>query len=211
MSDWKIHGNAALVVNHMQASILDHNAGQAHDFGPIVRQSGAIEKTRALLEAFRARHLPIVFVHATVGTGGLQHHLPRYGQLFDMIRGNIAALDDPRGASTVIAELGRRPEEPVLLNWLLGAFTQSGLDMWLKIHHVDTLILTGFATHAVVLNTTIQACDLWYSVVIPRDAVSSFLPDMSARILDELLPFYAKVTTTEDVIARLSRCGGQER
>jgi nicotinamidase-related amidase len=203
MGDWQIHGKAALVVNHMQASILDNNEGREHNFGPIVRNSGMIGKIRELLEAFRARDLPIVFVSAIMGTGGLQHRLPQYGRLFDMIRGNIEVLDDPAAASTVIAELGRRPEEPVLLNWLLGGFTQSGLDMWLKVNHVDTVIMTGFATHSVVLNATIQACDLWYSVVIPRDAVTSFLPDLSERILDELLPFYAKVTTTDDVIARL--------
>lgn len=30
---------------------------------------------------------------------------------------------------------------------------------------------------------------------------SSFLPDLRARILDELLPFEAKVTTVADVVA----------
>jgi nicotinamidase-related amidase len=200
--DWKIHGRPALVVNHMQASILDKKS--AFDFGKVVRDSGMIQQIRALLDAFRARNLPIVYVGAVMGDGGLQYRLPAYGKLFDMIRGNIANLDDREAAKTVIAELGRRPEEPVLVNWLLGGFTQSGLDTWLKVNHVDTVVMTGFATHSVVFNATIQACDNWYSVIIPRDAMTTFLPALGETMLNELFPFYSKVTTTADVISRLT-------
>jgi nicotinamidase-related amidase len=203
MSDWKMHGRPALVVNHMQASILDKGKNMSHDFGPVVRQSGMIEQVRALLDAFRQRELPIVYVGAIMGAGGLQRRLPVYGRLFDMIRGEIDALDDPQGAQTIIEELGRLPDEPVLLNWLLGGFTQSGLDVWLKVHHVDTVVLTGFATHSVIYNAMIQACDLWYSVVIPRDAMTTFLPALGETMLNELFPYYSKVTTTADVIAHL--------
>jgi nicotinamidase-related amidase len=199
---WQMHGKPALVVNHMQASILDNKS--EYNFGPLVRQSGMIERVRALLDAFRERNLPIVYLGAVMGDGGLQHRLPAYGKLFDMIRSNIDKLDDREAARTVIAELGRRPEEPVLTNWLLGGYTQSGLDTWLKVNHVDTVVMTGFATHSVVFNATIQACDNWYSVVIPRDAMTSFLPALSETMLNELFPFYSKVTTTADVIAHLS-------
>jgi nicotinamidase-related amidase len=199
--EWKMHGKPALVVNHMQASILDNKS--EYNFGPIVRQSGMIERLCALLDAFRERNLPIVYLGAIMGDGGLQHRLPVYGKLFDMIRSNIDKLDDRESARTVIAELGRRPEEPVLVNWLLGGFTQSGLDTWLKVNHVDTVVMTGFATHSVVFNATIQACDNWYSVVIPRDAMTTFLPALSETMLNELFPFYSKVTTTADVIAHL--------
>ena len=201
VGEWKMHGKPALVVNHMQASILDNKS--EYNFGPLVRQSGMIERVRALLAAFRERNLPIVYLGAVMGDGGLQHRLPAYGKLFDMIRSNIDKLDDRESARTVIAELGRRPEEPVLVNWLLGGYTQSGLDTWLKVNHVDTVVMTGFATHSVVFNATIQACDNWYSVVIPRDAMTSFLPSLSETMLNELFPFYSKVTTTADVIAHL--------
>lgn len=139
-----------------------------------------------------------------LGDGGLQYRLPAYGKLFDMICGNIANLDDREAAKTVIAGLGRRPEEPVLVNWLLGGFTQSGLDTWLKVNHVDTVVMTGFATHSVVFNATIQACDNWYSVIIPRDAMTTFLPALGETMLNELFPFYSKFTTTADVISRLT-------
>jgi nicotinamidase-related amidase len=206
MAEWKIDGKPGLVVMHMQSSILgDELKGNPYynEFNKAIRESGMIDRTRELLKAFRDRNLPVVFVNAMMGMGGLQRKLPAYGKLFDMIRANISTLDNYETASKVIPELGRRPEEPVLINWLLGAFSYSGLDTWLKVNGVNTVVLAGFATHSVVFNALIQACDLWYSVVAPRDAMTTWLKPLGETMLNELFPFYSLVTTTKDVIAHL--------
>lgn len=206
MEEWKMDGKPGLAVLHMQENLLGEAAKHNPHYPAMskaVAESGMVPRTRELLEAFRNRNLPIVFVNGCQGRGGLEHRLPVYGRLFDMIRGELAMLTDIEQARKPISELERKPDEPVLLNWLLGAFSYSGLDTWLRVNGVKTLVLTGFATQAVILNTTIQACDLWYSVVVPRDATTTWLTALGETVLNELLPAYALVTTTEDIIAHL--------
>jgi len=206
MTVWKMDGKPALVVSHMQETIMGEAAkNNAHYsmMNKAIRESGMIERTQELLKAFRERNLPVVFVNAIMGMGGLQHNLPAYGKLFDMIRGDIDKLDNFEAASKVIPEMERKPDEPVLINWLLGAFSYSGLDTWLKLKGAKTIVFAGFATHSVIFNALIQACDLWYSSIIPRDAMTTFLKELGETMLNELFPFYSLVTTTEDVIAHL--------
>jgi len=204
MAEWKMDGKPGLVIMHMQSTILGEDSKKLtlHN-RPVVDESGMIPRLRELLEAFRKKNLPIVFVHAIMGMGGIQHRLPAYGKLFDLIRQNITTLDDLEAARKVLPELGRRPDEPVLTNWLLGAFSYSGLDTVLKVNSVKTVVLTGFATHSAVFNAVIQAVDLWYSAIVPRDACATPATDLTDRMLKEVFPSYCLVTTTKDVIAHL--------
>jgi len=115
----------------------------------------------------------------------------------------------------VMEEMDRRPDEPVLYNWLLGGFTNSGLDLVLKTMGVDTVVLVGFAQNSVVYHTASQAGDLWYSTIVPSDASACYMPRVSPKyrdgidelvsevVLDQMFPFISLVTTTEDVIAHL--------
>jgi hypothetical protein len=113
--------------------------------------------------------------------------------------------------------MNRRPEEPLLFNWLLGGFTNSGLDVALRLRGVKTIVLGGFAQHSVVYTTALQAADLWYSTIIPRDASVVVVPrdrtgkigtpaldkKVSEVVLDVMAPTMSLVTTTADVIAHL--------
>ena len=154
------------------------------------------------------------------GTGDL----PKYGHIYKeqqaagLLWKNPLMDDDFRHGLKVIPEMNLQPGEGVLTNWLLGAFTMSGLDIWLKMRDVKTIVFGGFAGHSAVFNSTIQAADYWYNVVIPRDASCVLLPRITMPgvadvkpydkkveevIFDIMAPIYSLVTTTKDVIAHL--------
>ncbi len=210
MSDWKMDGKPALVLLHMQKGIASEGTfipGWRNDALKAIKESGMIARMQDLLKAFRDKKLPVIFVSVLPNPIGT---LPAYGKLFRKIEeakldANILTSASIRESLEVIPELGRRPEEPLLVNWLLGGFTNSGLDTVLKLKGVKTVVLAGFAAHQIVHTTAVQAADLWYSVIIPRDASISPPAEIKAyeAMMDITAPLMTLVTTTDDVIAHL--------
>jgi nicotinamidase-related amidase len=186
-----------------------------------IRESGMIDRIQDLLAAFRAKKLPICFVSAH-STGALGT-VPVFGHIYDEIRASGLEMDilhdeKVRYALDVMPELNRQPDEGLLVSWLLGAFTMSGLDIWLRLRGVNTIVFCGFAGHSVVYTSTLQASDLWYNVVIPRDATCVLVPRITLpegwtmeeadkkveEVAFEILaPTYSLVTTSADVVAHL--------
>jgi nicotinamidase-related amidase len=202
MSDWKMKGKPALVILHMQQGIVGAR-GNIPGLYEEVQKAGIIPRQQALLKAFRDKKLPVIYLTALHVTNQQNPAgvLPAYGQLFRLIE---AAQPTPNNLE-VIPELAPQPGEPVLINWIVGAFTNSGLDQVLKAHGVDTLVMVGCATHIAVYTAALQAVDMLYSVIIARDACTS--PQLQKKaeevVLDIMGPNIALVTTTEDVIAHL--------
>jgi len=212
MSDWKMNGKPALVLCHMQNGIVgkgDFIPGRHPDASKAIKESGMIEKQQALLKAFRDKKLPVVFVSTFPNPLGV---VPTYGWLMRNIEDakidpDLIHSQRTRDGLDVIPEMDRRPDEPILWNWLLGGFNNSGLDLVLKQREVKTVVLAGFAAHSVVYTTGLQACDHWYSVVIPRDASISGTSEGDKlaykAVMDVMFSAFALVTTTEDIIAHL--------
>lgn len=202
MSDWKMKGKPALVILHMQKGIVGER-GNIPGLYEEVKKAGIIPRQQALLRAFRDRKLPVIYVTALHVTNQQNPAgvLPAYGELFRLIE---VAQPTPHNLD-VIPELTPQPGEPVLTNWIIGAFTNSGLEQVLKAHGAETLVLAGCATHIAVYTAALQAVDLLYSVIVPADACASPQSQAKAQeiVLDMMAPSIALVTTTEDVIAHL--------
>jgi nicotinamidase-related amidase len=215
MSDWEMDGKPALVILHMQEGMVGKGTFHPERHQSVVkavRESGMLNCIQALLEAFRDKKLPVVFVnvlHNPFGASSAYGWLFQYAGEPEGSAGFSGILDSSsmREELEVIPELNRRTEEPLLFNWLLGAFNNSGLDLILKFKGVKTVVLAGFTAHSVVYHTAVQAMDLRYSVIIPRDASVSPAPAQKAyeAVMDIMAPSIALVTTTEDVLSHLSR------
>jgi len=202
MSDWKMKGKPALIILHMQQGIVGEG-GIIPGLAEVVKKVGIIPRQQALLKAFRDRKLPVIYVNALHVTNQQNPAgtVPAYGNLFRAIESMKA---NPNNLE-VIPELAPQPGEPILTNWLLGAFTNSGLDQVLKARGAETLVLVGCLTHLAVYNAAIQAADLWYSVIVPGDACASQQSEAKAEevVLEIMAPNIALVTNTDDVIAHL--------
>lgn len=202
MDKWEMRGKPALVVLHMQQGIVGErcNIPGLHDE---VRKAGIIPRQQALLRAFRGRNLPVIFVSALHVTNQQNPAgvLPAYGNMFRMIE---VARPTPDNLE-IIPELAPEPGEPVLVNWVIGAFNNSGLQQVLTAHGVQTLVLAGCATHIAVYTAALQAVDLLYSVIIARDACTSQQSQAKAEeaVLEIMGTNIALVTDTQDIIAHL--------
>jgi len=202
MQDWKMKGRPALVILHMQEGIVGRR-GIIPGLYEAVQKSGIIPRQKALLKAFRDRGLPVVFVRALHVTGSQNPCgvLPAYGNLCNLIEATKAAPDNQE----IIPEVAPRNGEPVLTNWLIGAFTNSGLDEVLKARGAETLVLAGCVTHIAVYTAALQAVDRWYSAIIAADACT-VPPDhekVEEVVLEMMAPNVALVTGTEDIIGHI--------
>ena len=213
MSNWHIDGKPGLVVLHMQKGMLTKGTIHSDKFESVrkaVEESGMVNRIQALLKAFRDKKLPIIFVNVFHNPLGIPS---TYGWLFKNVGEpeRTAGMSDVMDSSLtrddlqVIPELNRTADEPLLFNWFLGAFSNSGLDLVLKLNGVKTLVIAGFTGHAAVYNAAVQAVDLWYSAIIARDATASPAESQKAyeAVMDIMAPHIALVTTTDDVIAHL--------
>jgi len=191
MGNWKMDGKPALLILHMQNGIAGH-------FKDVLIESGVIKNQQTLLQAFRGKKLPVIYVNV-LPRPPITGKLPAFGFIWEQTSKAVNRPEDME----VMAELAPQPGEPVLVNWPTGAFNNSGLDRALKICGAETLVAAGFSTTGVV-NSLIQgAADRYYSTVIPRDASAAPFRASHDAFMDGIAPSISLVTTTEDVIAHL--------
>jgi nicotinamidase-related amidase len=202
MSDWKMQGKPALVILHMQQGIVGKR-GVVPGLYEAVQKSGIIPRQQGLIKAFRAKGLPVIFVRALhiTRTQNPCGALPAYGNLCRLIESSEEMPDN----MDIIPEVAPLPGEPVLTNWMVGAFNNSGLDQVLKARGAETVVLAGCVTHIAVYTAALQAIDRWYSVIIARDACT--VPEAFIKahecVLEMLAPNISLVTKVEDIIKHL--------
>lgn len=206
MNQWSLTGKPALVVVHMQNSICKVG-GSLEGMGhcKAAHEAGIIPNIQALLEAFRAKGLPVIYAVACHPT---EFKAPVYGPFWEVsgkMKLNLEGTDDIE----VIAELAPAPGEPVFRNWPFGIFQVdefdkvNALDTYLRERGVDTVVLTGVATGMAVGHNAFALADGLYSVIVPSDTCTDANPRLHDAVISWMLPPIALITTAEDVIAHL--------
>jgi len=102
----------------------------------------------------------------------------------------------------LIPELGPEPSD-LVCSRLHGVspFSGTSLDTWLRSLGVETVVATGVSVNLGVLGLVIEACNLGYQVVVPRDTVAGIPADYADAVLDNTFPLVTTLTTTDDLLA----------
>jgi len=79
-------------------------------------------------------------------------------------------------------------------------FSGTALDTWLRSLGVETVVATGVSVNLGVLGLVIEACNLGYQVVVPRDTVAGIPADYADAVLDNTFPLITTLTTTDDLL-----------
>jgi len=136
----------------------------------------------------------------------------------------VAKIDRPfltddyiRRGLEVMPEMGYvEGKDEVLFNWLLHAFTNSGLDVVLKKHKVDTIVWGGFAQNSVNYTSSLVAGDLWYNSIQPVDASYICVPPqtpgfyegidevVAEAVIKVMMPTVNHCTDTDTVLSKLN-------
>ena len=168
------------------------------------RRVGVVPNTARVLAAARGLSIPVV--HCTAEFRADRVGSPVNCQLVAaMVRrpDHLLAGTPP---AELIHELGPEPGD-LVSSRLHGVspFTGTSLDPWLRSLGVRTVIATGVSVNLGVLGLAIEAVNLGYTVVVPRDTVAGIPQEYADAVLDNTFPLITTLTTVDDLLTAWNR------
>jgi nicotinamidase-related amidase len=160
---------------------------------------GVVPNTARLLAAARAAGVPVV--HCTA-----EFRADRAGssvncQLIAAMVRNPEHLLAGTPPTELIADLGPEPGD-LVSSRLHGVspFSGTSLDTWLGNLGVTTVVATGVSVNLGVLGLAIEAVNLGYTVVVPRDTVAGIPREYADAVLDNTFPLIATLTDVDTLM-----------
>lgn len=148
-----------------------------------------IEANRRLAEAAREAGVQIVWIRPG--------HLSASDGLFR--KRIVHALEGSWGAE-LHDRLGMQEGERILRKRRYSAFFATDLDLWLREHGIERVVVTGVALNICVRATVHDAFFLDYDVWVARDACQGTSERETASSLYDIATHYGEVTTVADVL-----------
>jgi nicotinamidase-related amidase len=179
----------ALVVVDMTEGFTDPASPLGTDLTPVV---GEIAR---LLDAFRARSLPVIFTTVTYFDSQF-----RDGGWFVVKVPSLKLLTPGSRWVQVDARLAPLQSETVLVKQYASAFFRTALDALLRAAHVDTVVVTGATTSGCVRATAVDALQYGYRVIVPFEAVGDRNAAAHAANLIDIAGKYGDVLPVQSVL-----------
>jgi ureidoacrylate peracid hydrolase len=109
-------------------------------------------------------------------------------------------------------EFAPAPDDIVALeHWCSSGFANTDLDLQLKKHGIDKLIVMGLIAHTCVESTVRYAAELGYEVTLVKDATADYSDEEMHTSVEVNIPNYASaVVTTEEIIDAISSVNDKE-
>ena len=186
--------HTAIVTQECQGAVVGPNAGLAVLAEEARRE--AVPNIEKLLPA--ARDAGVKVVHCLVQRRpdglGANHN----AKIFAL--GGIDVSPGSSGAQ-LLPELGPAPTDVVLTrSHGIGPMGGTDLDATLRNLGVSTIVAVGVSVNVAITNLVMDAVNLAYRIVVPRDAVAGIPTDYANSIIDNTLSLLATITTTDDLI-----------
>jgi nicotinamidase-related amidase len=172
--------NTALVVIDLQKGIAGY---------PVIHPIGeVVARTRALLDAFRLRSLPVVLVNVAGRAPGRTEQGPRASSAF------------AEGWTDLLPELDQQPNDITVTKRTWGAFASTDLDDRLKALGVTQVVVTGVATSVGVESTARQAYEQGFNVTLAIDAMTDMHPEAHDYSIRNVFPRLGETGTSREII-----------
>ena len=199
-------GRTALIVVDMQRAFLE--PGEAMEVPP-ARE--VVPRIQALLTAFRARRLPVVFTEflyteaapLLVGELHPEHRRAAPGAARGFGRPSSSCLAGELNVARV-AELAPHPDELVVQKPYYDAFHGTVLDGALRARGVTHLVITGTLTDICVLATVVGGFNREYRITVVEDGVATLWPEIQRATLDIIGRAYGRVQPAKTVVDEIS-------
>ncbi|HVY10838.1 MAG TPA: cysteine hydrolase family protein [Mycobacteriales bacterium] len=193
--------HTAVVISEMQRGIVgDLARSPMLEMQHAVDEHHVIPAIARLADAARAGGSRVV--HAT-----LQFRADRAGvrivtPLMAVTMKNPDYLLIGSAEAEIIPELGPDPRDIVAARIHgMSAFNGTELDPILRSLDIKTLVIAGISLNEAVIGMAIEAVNIGYRIVIPRDAVMGLPETFAADMLRYSFALLGKVVTVDEVIA----------
>ncbi|HEY9557644.1 MAG TPA: cysteine hydrolase [Acidimicrobiales bacterium] len=149
-----------------------------------------------------ARAAGVQVVHATAYRRADGKGANTNARLFLGVRKSPVELLPGSPEVEVVPELGPEPDDLVLTRTHgLDPMAGTDLDPILRNLGVSTIVVTGVSVNVAITNLVMDAVNLGYSVVVPRDAVCGIPREYADAVIDNTLSLLAAITTTDELLA----------
>jgi len=171
--------HAALLVVDMQKDFCEPDGVFGKGGADTARIRKAVPAIASLLDGARSAGAKRVFMRHT-HEADLSNLSPARLSFYAMLYGGADPYHAIRGSwgHQVIDDLSPRPDETVIDKGRSSSFIGTSLDMVLRSNRIETVVITGMATHACVESTARDAGFFDYYVVLARDAVADYRDDL---------------------------------
>jgi len=141
-----------------------------------------VDALAALLAKARAAGVMVVYVQNFVMRDGLSHTPAEI-----IRRGNIGlamevTVDGTKGQEFV-DDIAPQADDPVIRKLRLDAFYGTSLETVLRARKIDTVLITGVATHGCVTGTSYAAQARDFNVVVVEDCVATWSEELHQSAL----------------------------
>jgi nicotinamidase-related amidase len=180
-----LDSNTALIVIDLQKGTV--NGDFIH---PTVE---IIDRTRALIDVFRAKNLPIVLVNVAGRAPGRTEQGPR------------SSISFSDGWTDLLPQLEQQPTDIVVTKRSWGAFATTDLERQLKARGVTQVVVTGVATSVGVEATARQAYEQGFHVTLALDAMTDTRQEAHEYSIRNVFPRVGETGSTQEIISLLER------
>ena len=177
--------NTALIAIDLQKGIVNGNF--IHPIGDI------LSRTRALIDVFRAKNLPVALVNVAGRAPGRTEQGPRSSQTF------------AEGWTDLLPELDQRPSDIVVTKRSWGAFATTDLEQQLKARGVTQVVVTGVVTSGGVEATARQAYEQGFNVTLALDAMTDIREEAHQYSVRNVFPRVGETGSTREIISLLDK------
>lgn len=178
----RLDQNTALIVVDLQKGIADM-AG-ADLIAPVV------ERSVALIHAFRRHDLPVVLVNVAGSASGRTEVGRPMGK-------------PPEGFIELLPELGQQPGDIAVTKYSWGAFATTDLEARLKALDMTQVVVAGVATGTGVEATARQAYEAGFNVALAIDAMADMRAEAHAYSIKNVFPRLGETATSGEIIEKL--------
>ena len=159
------------------------------------------ETLNQAIRAARAAAIPVIYVVV-----GFRKGFPEIGSgaaptFAAVAKSGMPGLEEP----TVDPSVAPMPGEMTVTKRRVSAFAGSDLEVILRGHRIEHLVLAGIATSGVVLSTVREAADKDYRLSVLSDACADRDADVHSVLTTKVFPRQAEVLTTGQWMAGLGK------
>ncbi len=163
--------------------------------------SGYLPRLRRAIEGARAAGVPVVYVVMRLRADDALVSA-RNKAVANVVRAGLFAEDAP--GTQIHPDVAPEPGDVVVAKRRASAFSGSDLELVLRARDIDSVVLAGIATSAVVLSTACRAIDLDLGLTVLSDACLDTDPELHRVITGNLFPLWGDVLTVDEWLAALA-------
>jgi nicotinamidase-related amidase len=163
-------------------------------------QEAFLSRVAGVLEHARAQGMMVIHIQV-----GFRSGLPEIGSrnpLFNALKASPQRQQMFQGELGAIhPSLGPESDDIVITKHRVSAFAGTDLEMILRAHDIDSLVLLGIATSGVVLSTLLDASDADYRLTVLKDCCIDQDAELHSCLIEKLFVRRATLLTAAEFTA----------